>query len=184
MLSAPAPDHLGCPPLGSPLYIPNWRYYCRCSFTSVWAKDSAADWLAVLLLTDPSMWPPLFVETAHCWLILNLLSTVSPQSFPANLLFIQLTTQPILGHGMTTSQMQHFTFFEVHGSCQLVSPACCFLSKQYFNSPAYQLFSLIWYHPWFCWVSSVLSFKSWMKTLNRWAPLLHYLDAARISCCS
>lgn len=91
------PDHIGCPPLGSPLYIPNWRYYCRCDLPRLWAKGSAADLLVMLLLTDPSMWPSLFVEMAHCWLTLNLISTVSPQSFPAMLLSIQLTTQPILG---------------------------------------------------------------------------------------
>lgn len=56
-------------------------------------------------------------------------------------------------------------FLSAHGSCQLSNSfllkqltACCFPSKQYFNSPACQLLSLIWYHPWICW-EWVLSYR-------------------------
>lgn len=173
------PDHLGCPPVGSPLYIPNWRYYCRCGLTSLWAKGSAADLLVMLLLTDPSMWPSLFVEMAHCCLILNLLSTILPCK-AAFYLVDNPTHSGAWNDCIPDAALFWSSFFlSAHVSSLLfffqtilqLSSLSTVLSNSVSSMNLLR-------------VNSVLSFRPWIKTLNRWAPLLHDLDATWISCCS
>jgi len=75
------------------------------------------DLLATLLLMQPRIWLAFWAASAHCWVILSLLSTRTPKSFSAAL--NPLNAQPVSMFGIVPTQVQYFTLghVELHGVC-------------------------------------------------------------------